>query len=103
MPVSVVSECVEYCVIGGELVTDSLKDYTRSERAYNVKKAAYLYDEYEGVAREVLETLLDKYATSNLVDLDDTRVLSLEEFHQFGSLVAIVRAFGGKAQFLEAA
>ena len=78
------------------------KPLTRSERANNVKKRGYLY-EYEGVAREVLETLLDKYATSNLVDLDDTRVLSLEEFRKFGSPMAIVKAFGGKAQFMEAA
>jgi len=78
------------------------KPLTRSERANNVKKTGYLY-EYEGIAREVLETLLDKYATSNLVDLDDTRVLSLEEFHRFGSPMAIVKAFGGKKQYLEAA
>jgi len=78
------------------------KPLTRSERASNVKKKGYLY-EYEGVAREVLETLLDKYASSNLVDLDDTRVLSLEEFRKFGSPMAIVKAFGGKAQYVQAA
>ena len=169
IPVHIVSERVEYYSISGELVTESLKDYTRknilgeydtldhfliawnaedrkqaiidelegrgvfleelrresgqyemsdfdlichiaydakpltrSERANNVKKTGYLY-EYEGLAREVLEALLDKFATSNLVDLDDTRVLSLEEFRKFGSPMAIVRAFGGKAKFLEAA
>ena len=169
IPVSIVSERVEYYAIGGELVTESLKDYTRrnilgeydtldhflvawraedrkqaiidelqehgvfldelrkesgqydmsdfdlichiaydakpltrSERASNVKRSDY-FAEYEGVAREVLEALLDKYASSNLVDLDDTRVLSLEEFRRFGSPMAIVKAFGGKAQFLEAA
>jgi len=169
IPVHIVSERVEYYSTSGELVTESLKDYTRknilgeydtldhfliawraedrkqaiideleergvfldelrkesgqydmsdfdlichiaydakpltrSERANNVKKTGYLY-EYEGIAREVLETLLDKYATSNLVDLDDTRVLSLEEFHRFGSPMAIVKAFGGKKQYLEAA
>lgn len=42
---------------------------TRSERANSVKKKGVLY-EYAGVAREVLEALLDKYATSNLVDLE---------------------------------
>ena len=78
------------------------KPLTRSERASNVKRSDY-FAEYEGVAREVLEALLDKYASSNLVDLDDTRVLSLEEFRRFGSPMAIVKAFGGKAQFLEAA
>ena len=78
------------------------KPLTRSERANNVKKKGHLY-EYQGVAREVLETLLDKYSTTNLVDLDDTRVLDLEEFRRFGSPMKIVKAFGGKRQYIEAA
>lgn len=75
------------------------KPLTRSERANNVKKKGVLY-EYAGVAREVLEALLDKYATSNLVDLDDTHVLDLEEFRRFGSPMKIVAAFGGKQQYI---
>jgi len=169
VPVHIVSERVEYYSVNGELVTESLRDYTRknilgeydtldhflnawnaedrkqaiidelegrgvfleelrresgqqdmsdfdlichiaydakpltrSERANNVKKRGYLH-EYEGVAREVLEALLDKFATSNLVDLDDTRVLKLEEFRKFGKPKAIIEAFGGKERFLEAA
>ena len=78
------------------------KPLTRSERASNVKKKGVLY-EYSGVAREVLEALLDKYATSNLVDLDDTRVLKLEEFRHFGNPMKIVAAFGGKQQYIQAA
>ena len=75
---------------------------TRSERANSVKKKGVLY-EYAGVAREVLEALLDKYTTSNLVDLDDTHVLDLEEFRRFGSPMKIVAAFGGKQQYIQAA
>ena len=77
------------------------KPLTRSERASNVKKKGVLY-EYSGMAREVLETLLDKFATSNLVDLDDTRVLDLEEFRRFGSPMKIVKAFGGKQEYIQA-
>lgn len=169
IPVNIASERVEYYSTSGELVTESLKDYTRknirgeydsldhfliawsaedrkqaiidelkergvfldelrkesgqeqmsdfdlichiaydqkpltrSERANNVKKKGYLY-EYTGLARDVLETLLDKYATSNLVDLDDTRVLDLEEFRKFGSPMKICKAFGGKKEFIYAA
>lgn len=169
IPVNIASERVEYYSTSGELVTESLKDYTRknirgeydtldhflvawsaedrkqaiidelkergvfldelrkesgqeqmsdfdlichiaydqkpltrSERASNVKKKGYLY-EYTGLARDVLETLLDKYATSNLVDLDDTRVLDLEEFRKFGSPMKICKAFGGKKEFIYAA
>lgn len=78
------------------------KPLTRSERANNVKKKGYLY-KYSGLARDVLEALLDKYATSNLVDLDDTRVLDLEEFRLFGSPMRICEAFGGKQQYISAA
>ena len=78
------------------------KPLTRSERASNVKKKGVLY-EYAGVAREVLEALLDKYATSNIVDLDDTHVLDLEEFRRFGNPMKIVAAFGGKKQYIQAA
>lgn len=77
------------------------KPLTRGERANEVKKKGVLY-EYAGVAREVLETLLEKYATSNLIDLDDTRVLDLEEFRRFGSPMKIVGAFGGKQQYIKA-
>jgi type I restriction enzyme R subunit len=78
------------------------KPLTRQERANNVKKRGYLY-KYQGVAREVLEALLEKYSTSNLVDLDDTRILDLEEFHKFGSPMKIVRSFGGKKEYIRAA
>ena len=59
--------------------------------------------EYTDIARDVLEALLDKYAKSNLVDLDDTRVLDLEEFRRFGNPMKIVAAFGGKQQYIQAA
>ena len=78
------------------------KPLTRSERARNAKRAA-LFERYEGVARQVLETLLDKYSTANLVDLDDPRVLGMEEFRQFGSPMVIVEYFGGRQEYLAAA
>lgn len=78
------------------------KPLTRSERANNVRKSGYLY-KYTGLAHDVLETLLDKYAASNLIDLDDTHVLDLEEFRQYGSPMRIVTAFGGKRKYMDAA
>lgn len=75
---------------------------TRSERANKVKETTY-FVEYDGVARSVLETLLDKYATSNINDLDDTRMLKLEEFRKFGKPQTIVKAFGGKQEYIRAA
>lgn len=77
------------------------KPLTRSERANGVRKRGYLY-EYDEVAQKVLDVLLEKYCTSNLVDLTDTHILDLEEFKEFGSPMRIVKAFGGKKQYLNA-
>ena len=77
------------------------KPLTRSERANGVRKKGYLY-EYDEVAQKVLDVLLEKYCTSNLVDLTDTHILDLEEFKEFGSPMRIVKAFGGKKQYLDA-
>jgi type I restriction enzyme R subunit len=37
------------------------------------------------------------------VDLDDTHVLDLEEFHKYGSPMRIVGEFGGKDAYVHAA
>lgn len=71
------------------------KPLTRRERALNVQKRGYL-DKYSGVARKVLETLLDKYSEEVDIDVADMRVLELSEFAPIGKLVQIGRAFGGK-------
>lgn len=78
------------------------KPLTRSERVRNAKQKGAL-DEYSGVARSVLEALMDKFATANVPDLDDPVLLDLPEFRQFGGPVQIVRLFGGKQGFKEAA
>ena len=42
-------------------------------------------------------------STPPRIYLDDTRVLDLEEFRKFGSPMKIVKAFGGKQEFICAA
>ena len=73
------------------------KPLTRSERAKNVKKRNFL-NKYEGVARQVLEGLLDKYATYGISDLEDIQFLQNDPFRQYGSPVKITKAFGGVDQ-----
>lgn len=74
---------------------------TKAERANNVKKRGYIY-QYKDVAREVLETLLDKYANDGITELNGTEILELQEFRRFGSPLKIVKAFGGKKGYNEA-
>lgn len=74
---------------------------TKAERANNVKKRDYIY-QYKDVARDVLETLLDKYKDEGINELEGTEVLELKEFEKFGSPMKIVKSFGGKKSYLEA-
>ena len=77
------------------------KPLTRSERARNVKKRRFL-DKYEGIARKVLEGLLDKYATDGINDLESIEFLENNPFRQYGSPMKIAKEFGGKTQLQNA-
>jgi type I restriction enzyme R subunit len=59
------------------------KPLTRTERVNNVKKRDYL-NKYEGVAREVLLALLDKYQDGNIRDLTDSKILEIDPFRKIG-------------------
>lgn len=74
---------------------------TKAERANNVKKKHYLY-KYSDVAKQVLEALLDKYASDGIKEIEETKVLQLKEFTRFGSPMKIVKAFGGKEGYQKA-
>ena len=77
------------------------KPLTRRERANNVKKRDFL-SRYSGVAREVLEALIDKYMDSGVYEIEKTEILKLDPFAQLGKPVKIVGYFGGKAGYLKA-
>lgn len=74
---------------------------TKAERANNVKKRHYLY-KYSDVAKQVLEALLDKYASDGIKEIEETKVLELNEFAKLGSPMKIVKAFGGKEGYQKA-
>lgn len=71
------------------------KPLTRRERANNVKKRNYLA-KYEGDARKVLETLLDKYADNGILELEQNEILKLNPLDKIGTPVKIMRLFGGR-------
>lgn len=77
------------------------KPLTRKERANNVKKRDFL-SKYKGVAREVLEVLLDKYMNTGIYELEKVEVLKLSEFKRFGVPAKIASYFGGKAGYFAA-
>ena len=77
------------------------KPLTRRERANNVKKRDFL-SKYSGVAREVLEALLDKYTNVGIYEIGKTEILKLDPFLKYGKPAKISSFFGGKAGYIKA-
>ncbi len=77
------------------------KPLTRKERANNVKKRDFL-SKYSGVAREVLEALLDKYMNTGIYEIEKTEILKLDPFQKLGKPQKIAGYFGGKAGYMKA-
>lgn len=77
------------------------KPLTRRERASNVKKRDFL-SKYKGMARDVLESLLEKYMNTGIYEIEKTEVLKLDPFLKFGKPSKIAQFFGGKAGYLRA-
>ena len=74
------------------------KPLTRRERAENVKKRD-VFTEYGSQARAVLDGLLEKYRDEGVLNLDDANVLRIAPFSEMGSVVQLIKAFGGKTAF----
>lgn len=77
------------------------KPLTRKERANKVKKSNF-FSKYSGIAREVLEALLDKYMNTGIYEITKTEVLKLDPFMRIGSPSKIAKIFGGKKGYEEA-
>lgn len=77
------------------------KPLTRKERANNVKKRDFL-SKYSGVAKEVLEALLDKYMNTGIYEIEKTEILKLDPFLKLGKPTKIAGYFGGKAGYMQA-
>ena len=74
---------------------------TRKERAEKVKKRNY-FAQYGEQACRVLEALLDKYADEGIPHIEETNILAIDPFTQFGTPVEIIGAFGGLEQYQRA-
>ena len=77
------------------------KPLTRRERAENVKKRD-VFTKYGPQASAALDALLEKYRDEGVLNLDDTNVLRIAPFSGMGSVVQLIKAFGGKECFEKA-
>lgn len=75
---------------------------TRKERANNVKKRNY-FAKYGDQAHAVLDALLEKYADSGLLNLEDINVLKISPIKDFGTPKHIINdIFKGRENFMQA-
>lgn len=77
------------------------KPLTRKERAANVRKRD-VFTKYGPQAQAVLEVLLAKYQNEGVLDLEDTRILTIPPLNTMGTPVQLIRTFGGPDRFEEA-
>lgn len=77
------------------------KPLTRRERAENVKKRDFL-SKYSGVAREILEALLDRYMNTGIYEIEQTEILQLDPFRKYGKPSKIASYFGGREGYRKA-
>ena len=77
------------------------KPLTRKERANNVKKRNY-FTKYGDKAQAVINSLLEKYADDGLLTIESTEVLKLDPLNKLGTPIELIKAFGGKNQYMEA-
>lgn len=112
---AIIKELEEYGIELSKLAQEVGKDYgdfdlichiaydqpplTRKERANNVRKRNY-FTKYGEQAREVLESLLVKYADEGITTIESPKVLKLKPFDKMGTPVEIINdVFGGKANY----
>lgn len=78
-----------------------MKPLTKIERVNKLKKSNY-FAKYSDKAKEVIEILLDKYMNSGIVDIEDVKILKLDDFKKIGMPGRIMKLFGGKEEYLSA-
>lgn len=77
------------------------KPLTRRERAENVKKHDF-FSKYSGIAKDVLEALLDKYMNQGIQEITNMDVLKLDPFIKYGKPSKIIKEFGGRDLYIHA-
>lgn len=77
---------------------------TRRERAEKLRqKKANFFNTFTPVARQILDSLLEKYADYGVGEFDQlSRVLQVSPFDSFGSPYEIYQLFGGAQKMLQA-
>jgi len=74
---------------------------TRKERVEQVKKRNY-FTKYGEQAKNILNALLDKYASEGIENIEELSVLKVDPFNVMGTPAEILHIFGGKENYIKA-
>ncbi|MEI7013837.1 EcoAI/FtnUII family type I restriction enzme subunit R [Leptospira licerasiae] len=74
---------------------------TRKQRAERARQENY-FVKYGEQAKKVIEALLDKYADQGVVPIEETQILTISPFPNFGTPIEILKHFGGMDGYQEA-
>jgi len=74
---------------------------TRRERAEKVKKRNY-FTKYGEQAQKVINSLLEKYADEGVEHIEETKILTIQPFTEYGTPLEIIKKFGGMEQYEKA-
>lgn len=77
------------------------KPLTRTERVREVKKRD-IFSKYSEQAQEVLNILLDKYATIGISELESKNILKIDPLNKIGTPATIIRRFGNRETYEQA-
>lgn len=72
--------------------------FSRKERVDQVKKRNY-FTKYGVQAQKVINALLEKYADEGVEPIEETKILTIQPFTEYGTPIEIIKLFGGKAQY----
>jgi type I restriction enzyme, R subunit len=77
---------------------------SRCERAEKLRqKKANFMNTFTPAARQILDSLLEKYADYGISQLDDLpRLLKIEPFSQYGTTSDVYALFGGAGKLVQA-
>ena len=77
-----------------------MEPLTKTERVEGIRNDPY-FQQFSGTAKEIIDTILDKYGTTPNQDISEPELLKLSEFNKFGGVSAIARQFGGRDGYFD--
>ncbi len=71
---------------------------SKEERIEKVKNSNFI-NEYNDSQKDVINELLNVYSNKSVLELENIKLLEINNFKKFGGLVPIIMSFGGKEKY----